>query len=144
MNLDHYALREYQRLRAMGWHAKQALDATRTRSEWEKYECGEFDTPALGYVRLRVEPEMYPEMGNLTDAAEGSHEYARLLEIAERDGVWGLIGEYFDGDKWQHADSCWGFIGGDWKDSGYDADIMRATLAAAKECANSQLLQGAV
>jgi hypothetical protein len=47
--------------------------------------------------------------------------------------VWGIIGEYFDGEKWQHADSCFGFVGEDWKYSGYDTDIMQVTLNAIKE-----------
>jgi hypothetical protein len=51
----------------------------------------------------------------------------------DRDGVWGIVGEYFDGERWQHADSCFGFVGDDWKNSGYDTDIMRATLDEAKD-----------
>ena len=50
-----------------------------------------------------------------------------------RQGVWGIVGEYFDGEVWQHADSCFGFVGDDWKNSGYDTDIMQATLDAARD-----------
>ena len=49
------------------------------------------------------------------------------------EGVWGIVGEYFDGEKWQHTDSCFGFVGDDLKNSGYDTDIMLATLNDAKD-----------
>jgi hypothetical protein len=45
-----------------------------------------------------------------------------------------VIGEYWDGESWQHADSCWGHVG--YKDpsdpfgNAYAADIMLATIAA--------------
>ena len=50
-----------------------------------------------------------------------------------REGVWGIVGEYFDGERWRHADSCFGFVGDDWKNSGYDTDIMRATVDASED-----------
>jgi len=31
-------------------------------------------------------------------------------------------------DRWDHMDSCWGFVGDDWKDSGYDIDFKEAGL----------------
>lgn len=71
-------------------------------------------------------------------------------ERANNDGVYGIVGEYCPtgdecddiwhsesrdghrtcGCEWEHADSVWGFIGDDWKSSGYDIDVMSATLAA--------------
>src|ERR1700693_6591303 len=60
-----------------------------------------------------------------------------FIAKVNREGVWGVIGEYFDGEQWRHADSCFGFVGDDWKDSGYDTDIMRATLdesSGARDC----------
>jgi hypothetical protein len=56
-----------------------------------------------------------------------------FIAKVDREGVFGVIGEYFDGERWQHADSCFGFVGDDWKNSGYDTDIMRATLNEAKD-----------
>jgi hypothetical protein len=56
-----------------------------------------------------------------------------FIAKVDREGAWGIIGEYFDGEQWQHADSCSGFVGDDWKNSGYDTDIMRATLNEATD-----------
>ena len=61
------------------------------------------------------------------------------IERVNRDGVWGVIGEYWNGREWVHVDSCWGFIGDDWRESGYDADIMRSTLDAANAYLTSVL-----
>lgn len=47
---------------------------------------------------------------------------------ANRDGMTGIVGQYLTNGKWIHADSVWGFIGDDWKDSGYDLDIMSETI----------------
>jgi len=127
--------REYRRLRGLGWEADGALRAAKTREEWDK---------AGGIVRITI---IADEMSGIEDLegdmfnpivnpdippARLAAERAALIDRIERDGVWGVIGEYFDGEAWQHGDSCWGFVGEDWKDSGYDTDIMDATLAAMK------------
>lgn len=49
----------------------------------------------------------------------------------EREGVWGLIGEYYNGSEWVHADSCFGFVGQDAHD--YEFGIMSTTLKALTE-----------
>jgi hypothetical protein len=47
----------------------------------------------------------------------------------EREGVYGLVGQARDSHgQWHTADGCWGFVGDDWRGSGYDTDIMRAAL----------------
>ena len=61
-----------------------------------------------------------------------NREKQEFLDKVNSDGVWGVIGEYFDGETWQQADSCFGFVSDDWKGSGYDVDIMRQTLDAAR------------
>lgn len=66
-------------------------------------------------------------------ASRLQHDREDFIAKVNRDGVWGIIGEYFDGEAWHHADSCFGFVGDDWKHSGYDTDIMRATLDKAKD-----------
>lgn len=49
----------------------------------------------------------------------------------DRDGVCGVVAEYRDPDLgWTHADSCWGFVGDDWQDSGYAVDFMDAAMRA--------------
>ena len=36
-----------------------------------------------------------------------------LMEKVNREGVWGIVGEYFYGEVWQQADSCFGFVSDD-------------------------------
>ena len=45
------------------------------------------------------------------------------------EGVHGIVSEYWDGTEWCHADSCYGFVGGDWKGSGYDDDARASAVA---------------
>ena len=47
-----------------------------------------------------------------------------------REGVWGIVGEYWNGEEWQEADAVWGFVGDDWEDSGYDLDVKTSTVKA--------------
>lgn len=48
----------------------------------------------------------------------------------ERDGVYGVVAEYRDADLgWTEADSCWGFIGNDWRD-GCEDRLMAAAIHA--------------
>jgi hypothetical protein len=142
-------LRRYQRERTRGFQAQWALSNARTRLEWDKHEVAEYSSgdaidPKRGNVRLRVVPD---EMCSLEDlegdcfnsqanpdipASRLQRDREDFIAKVNRDGVWGIIGEYFDGEVWKHADSCFEFVGDDWKNSGYDTDIMRATLDEAK------------
>jgi hypothetical protein len=141
-------LRLYKRERALGFNASVSLLNARTRMEWDKrevakYSSGEPIDPKRGNVRLRIVPDECSSFDDLcgdvfnTKANPTVHpsrlerEQEEFRDRVNRDGVWGVIGEYFDGEQWQHADSCFGFVGDDWKHSGYDTDIMRATLDAA-------------
>lgn len=95
-----------------------------------------------GLVRLRIEPDEICDLDNLLGdgfdpkhnpdipAAKLAKEREEYVEKIDRDGVWGIIGEYWDGEAWQVADSVWGFVGDDYRDSGWDTDIMRSTLDA--------------
>lgn len=145
-------IRGYLRERKKGTLARWALLNAKTRIEWDKKNgdvVGEDGrrpcyTPRRGDVRLRIVGDDCVDLGNLfgdtfnpdvnTDIPASRLERERSAEIerVNRDGVWGVIGEFFDGEEWQHADSCFGFIGEDWKDSGYDTDIMRSALEQAK------------
>ena len=140
----------YQRERATGFPAKWALSNARTRMEWEKHEVAKYSRgqpidPQRGDVRLRMVPD---EMCSLEDlegdcfdskanpdisASKLHRDREEFIAKVNREGVWGIIGEYFDGEAWKHADSCFGFVGDDWKNSGYDTDIMRATLDEATD-----------
>ncbi len=47
----------------------------------------------------------------------------------ERQGVYGLIGKARNNQgEWDHVDSCFGFVGTDYLNSGYDEDIAQSTI----------------
>lgn len=149
--MDKATLREYQRIRRDQWELqnkyRRPLGKNMTRARQALRDAKlktEFDSCAN--VRLRVEyqedgciddlvGDMFnPKYDGLTNS-QREREYKAFVARVNDEGVFGLTGEYFDGDDWQHAASCWGFIGGDWRDSGYESDIMHATLEAhAKHC----------
>ncbi len=144
-------LKEYSRLRLMGWQAKWAYVGAKTKAAWDAmggfffdYDCYErtltqgpgetvFCSGPMRLV-LRPEEECYDDsyIDTWDDCSEKEREKYKLelWDRIERDGVWGLIGEYWDGSEWVQADSCWGFVGNDWKDSGHDTDIMAMTISA--------------
>lgn len=65
----------------------------------------------------------------------------------DQEGVWGLYGEVACDccDSWVHVDSIGGFIGEDWKGSGYETDVLEACKTeAAKLKADRQALVDAV
>jgi len=64
---------------------------------------------------------------NLSDE-EKAKAKTEVWERIEREGVWGIVGEVACSacDNWVHVDSIGGFIGQDWKNSGYDADVLQA------------------
>lgn len=116
-------LRVYQRERARGFQAKWALSNARTRLEWDKHEVAEYSSgepidPKRGDVRLRVVPDetcsledlegdcFNPKANPEISASRLQHDREEFMAKVNRDGVWGMVGEYFDGETWQHADSC--------------------------------------
>lgn len=127
---------------------------------WERAKLlVEFETEVdKGNVRLRTiadsdwsEEDLFGDVYNpeVNDNIK-PHIIERELQAERRrvdsEGVWGLVGEYFDGETWRDVDSCWGFIGDDWRGSDVDEDIMRSTLEAAHsarlcECCNRPILQ---
>jgi hypothetical protein len=142
-------LRLYQCERARDFRASWALSNARTRMEWDKHEVagyssGESVDPKRGDVRLRVIPDetcsfedlegdcFNPKANPDVPASHLKRDREEFIAKVNREGVCGIIGEYYDGEVWHQADSCFGFVGDDWKHSGYDTDIMRATLEEAK------------
>lgn len=142
-------LRLYQRERAKGFTAQRALSNARTLVEWDKHAVAEYSSgdpidSERGNVRLRLVPDetcsledlegdcFDPKANPNIPASRLQRDREEFIAKVNRDGVWGIVGEYFDGDVWQHADSCFGFVGEDWKCSAYDTDIMRSTLDAAR------------
>lgn len=141
--------RIYRDQRKKGERATHALHSARTLVEWDRLDGFVFDGDdhaksagpgdsiyCPGPIRLLVEYDEHPYddsyIDTWTDIRESEREKwrANLWDRIERDGVVGLIGQYWNGDEWEHADSCWSFIGDDWRDSGYDTDIMAETIRA--------------
>ena len=118
---------EYRRLRRLGWASKDAARAARVKERFE-------DAEDAGLVRLRVLPDDCCEPDDF-DGTPAQHTEA--LERASRDGCWGIVADYRCPacGNWASSDSVWGFIGDDWRDSGYDTDVMACCLAAAAEVA---------
>ena len=111
--------KEYARRRALGWSASYALQCAKTAARFADLE-GE------DRVRFRVEPDHMPfEHGDMGDEKETN-------ERIDRDGLWGIVSERRCSKcgSWHHVDSVWGFIGEDWRDSGYDTDVMQAAIDA--------------
>lgn len=140
----------YTAQRKAGWPASSALHHARTVLEWRTYESAwphyrdgraqdihpidqETDAEGRGpVVRLVVRGDDSPDLSYLDDTAvctpaQRQAEYDR----ANRDGMWYIAGEYWTGTHWEQVDAVHGFIGDDWRGSGYDSDVMRATLNAA-------------
>ena len=100
--------------------AQRALQNARVRAEWSEYTDDQ--------VRLRIVADDDLDLSYLDQDMYTDKYRADIRAKAESEGGTGIIGEYFDGKTWNHADSCYGFIGEDWRGSGYDIDIMRSTL----------------
>ena len=98
----------------------------------------------LGLVRFEVLPDECSELADLEgdvynpeanldiDPAELAQQRKEFVRRIERDGVWGVLGSYRLGvdAPWCRADSVWGFVGEEWKGSGYDADVKGETVKA--------------
>ena len=133
--------RVYRKERARGVLAKWAIMHARTMVRWN-----ELDEDC---VRLRVEPDELICMDDLkgdvfnplvnTDIQESKllREEKEFEERVYQDGVVGIIGEYLCPccGEWVEADACWGFVGDDWKGSGYDHDVMRAAVESYDDAA---------
>ena len=137
--------REYARLRKAGWQARAAIRHARIIREFGDLEHD-------GKVRLRVESDDSASMDDLKGDMFSRRNHPGIPEsrMAREEkefedrvshlGVYGIIGEYLNPatERWEHADSVFGFVGDDWRDSGYDADIMRATIDAYKEAIDAE------
>jgi len=113
---------------------------TTVPSTWEEAEVA-------GVVRFRVEPDQDVDLDDILGDAYDHKVNPGILpavldaqrrdeiERIERDGVWGIVAEYACPccGQWIVSDSCWGFVGDDWKNSGYDDDVKQMTLDTARE-----------
>ena len=120
--------KEYRRQRAKGWNASTALRNAKVERTWNVLE-------ARGKVALKVMPDDDCDLSYLDQDCFAHYRKAEL-ERANRDGCWGLVGEYRCPrcGQWTTADSIWGFIGEDWRDSGYDMDVKAEVIDQYLKC----------
>lgn len=126
---------EYKRLRAKHLTVKAAREAARINTVFEKAE-------QKNLARFNIVPDetVYDDsyIDTWTDKTEEerAQEKKELWARIERDGVWVIYTEkhvhckHCNTWRWQATDSCGGFVGDDWKDSGYDTDCKLMTLKA--------------
>lgn len=134
-----------------GMTMQTALAEARTLERFEHLE-------SVGLVRFRwvpddqwtmedlegdcFRPECHPEIS----AERIEREREEFHRTVERDGVWGIVGEYRllplhhgegdivtycdpdDEQGWEHGGSVWGFVGTE--GNGYETDIMAETMDA--------------
>lgn len=90
---------------------------------------------AEGKVRFRVVSDSnryddsFLESQGLTEE-ELNEARKDLRKRIENEGVWGIVGQVAcpTCGHFETVDSCWGFIGAEWKESGYAADIKDACV----------------
>lgn len=155
--------REYFALRRVGWLAKWAYHGAVTRCRWralggwivadsEARECCKLKPwdGCEGRVRIRVVPDDTASFDDLCGdtynptahpdipPARIAREREEFRRMVDSGGVWGIIGEFWNGDRWQQVDSCYGFVGDDWRESGYLEDCQWATLEALASCLDNE------
>lgn len=131
--------KEYKRLRKAGWAPPYAIRAARIARQWARLE-------KLGLVRLRVAPDEHADIEDLEGGCFSpranpcvrpstlERQRKALHDRIDQEGVWGIIGEYRAPDgSWEYGDGCWGFVGEDWRGSGYDDDIRGSTIRALRD-----------
>ncbi len=125
----------YKNLRKKGWKAKEAMQRARIVDEFNSRDD----------VRLRVIPMTYYDIkdlkGDCYNPKANPDISPKILKDQEREfeltvateGVNGIVGQYKGllSDHWHDVDSIWGFVGDSWKESGYDEEIMKATMEKA-------------
>lgn len=108
-------LREFLKFRAAGYRSSEAFRAAKTCLTFRRLE-------SAGLVRLRAEMEqecyfsVYGEPEGYTDGygkrVSAKQEREDICQKLDRDGLWCVVSEWFDGDEWQVADSvgmCMGY-----------------------------------
>jgi hypothetical protein len=134
---------EYKRLRTKGFAVVEAKRTARINVAFSRAEQD-------GIVRFKVVPDnIEPYDDSYIDTWDCPDEEKLQLkrdlwEKIEREGVWGIVVEkhvkceHCKSNRWDQVESCWGFVGEDWKDSGYDLDFKMAALQAVGICMDSK------
>lgn len=103
---------------------------------------------SIGDTRVRFEPDQDYDFDDLCGdtynprvnadipAAQLARELAQFQRDINQQGVWGVIGEVWNGHGWQEADSCWGIVG---QDHYVTLEIEAATKDAAERIIESSL-----
>lgn len=126
--MNQRGLRDYWRLRKMGWPAKDAIRAARARSTFLELE-------ERGLVELRAVPEeeqydaSYVDTWDVSETRRAAVKRDIMRRVAD-EGVYTLcaLSRANEEDEFECVDSCGGFVGEDWRDSGYDVDLMIAAI----------------
>jgi len=109
----------FKRLTSKGWSIEEAARAARTLSAFAYY--------ASDFWQLEVIPDETPYDDSYID---DPNEKKEVRQRIRDEGVYGIKAQWrlsVDED-WEDADAVWGFIGDDWKDSGYDTDMMCSAM----------------
>jgi hypothetical protein len=127
--MDAATQREYRRLRNLGWKPDDALRAAKITVAFRDAEADglvEFEVVPDEYLGIEdlegdvFKAELHPEIPRSQIERERKEFHDRI----EHDGVWGIVSKV----NGKTIDSVWGFVGDDWKDSGYDTDVKAAAL----------------
>jgi hypothetical protein len=133
--MEQQTAREYARYRALGYTATDALRSARINTLFEAAEDS-------GAVKFEVvyDQEQYDDsyLDTWSDIHKTKREHLRkqLWNRIEREGTYGIKAYALDPYTYLlvEVDSVWGFIGNDWKDSGYDVDVKNSALQAVQAC----------
>jgi hypothetical protein len=114
--------------------ASHALNTARVKLAWKAadgYECDDNEDAPDHLEPGRVRLAIVPDYDSPPDDFCGTEaDLAEARERARREGMSGIVGQFWNGSEWEEADSVYGFIGEDWRGSGYDVDVMSAALKA--------------
>jgi len=130
--------REANRLLAKQWTWPDAMRSARVKAAFKTFD----DV----YWKLEPIEDEDPYDDSYIDDPKEKKEIQKRVE---NEGVWGVKaswrlseddvtdhGRLIMSSEWEEADATWGFIGDDWKDSGYDTDLMRSAMNGFLEAAN--------
>lgn len=115
--------RIFAQFRTAGYTPADSWRSAGTVAEFRAHEWSETYDPEpddIGAMRIRLEPDNEPyDPGDTLEPYRGSDGRMRSRDELERElnhmletyGVWGTIGEVWDGSEWVDVDSCWGHAG---------------------------------
>lgn len=141
--------RIYAQFRTAGYTPADSWRSAGIVAEFRAHEWDESYDPEphdIGVMRIRIEPDSEPyDPGSTLEPFRGSDGRWRTKEELERElsellgrtGVWGSIGEVWDGSEWVEVDSCCGHAGCENPDcpieNDYVVDHMAECLARRSE-----------